>query len=60
MPLLVRAAPERNTLRRVTTLYLWLTMKLAAYDELEGAFLMFSVCAVKVVHVPVARRRQGP
>ena len=44
MPLLVRAAPERDTLRRVTMLYLWLTMKLAAYDELDGAFQMFS-CA---------------
>ena len=45
MPLLVRAAPERNTLRRVTTLFLWLTMKLAALNELDGAFQMFSVCA---------------
>ena len=59
MPLLVRAAPERNTLLRVTTLFLWLTVQLAAYDELDGAFATFSVCAAAASMLAQPSRRHA-
>jgi hypothetical protein len=44
MPLLVRSAPERNTLRHISMVFLWYTVQLASYDELDAAFATFSLC----------------
>ena len=58
MPLLVRAAPERYCLKRVTLFYLWLTVQLATHDELEAAFAMFSMSiAVARLYVAPSRRQ---
>ena len=44
MPLLVRSAPERNTLRHISLVFLWFTVQLASNDELDAAFATLSVC----------------
>ena len=60
MPLLVRAAPERYCLKRVTLFYVWLTMQLATHDELEAAFAMFSMSiAVAQLYLEPSRRQHA-
>ena len=59
MALLVRAAPERHSLRRIAYMFLWLTTQLATHDELSAAFAAFSVAAAAAQQLAEPSRRHA-